>query len=603
MKRILSAVMAFLMIAALLLVPMEARAEGSKISNSRYGVVRIFAYNYEANETWFGSGGAVGIEDEHSDIFFTNRHVVDGADGVYLILDNEWESSIQAIGGVDDGVHAVRCEVLSQGPEDFAILRAARIIDERVALPLMLSHEADPGDTVYALGYPGVSDTVTSTATADIDSMTITRGTISRFTYYEYQKANAIQIDADINHGNSGGPLITEEGYVIGLNSWGSGNQDGSVNLAIEIDYVIDRLDQLIENGTLAGFEYTLLTERPDPESENQESTTDEDEEEEEEETNILLWVAIGIGVVALISVFALKSSIDKIRRQRTMSRRVTPTPAADSKPASRTEATPVSHNSPASPAPSGGSVTVAEPASVKQGVSATPSFGPAPEGTPAAPAASAAFAVVGVSGSFAGKRFPVGRELQVGRKPGNDICYPSDAPGISGNHCTLAPWDQGVVLVDVGSTNGSYLPSGIRLNPNQKYMFKAGDTFCLGSKEHMFRVEAVGGSAAPSASAAGFSLAGTGGHFAGRKMALNKPVRIGRAPGCDILYPSNVPGISGNHCTLTPTAEGVVLVDLGSTYGTYQPNGTKLEPNRKYVLKKGDSFCLGNATQKFTIQ
>ena len=590
MKRVLSLIMAFVLVATFLVIPMEARAESNEASESRNGVVRIFGYSYESGETWVGSGVAIGIEDETTDIFATNHHVVDGADGVYLMLDNEWELSVPALGGVEDGVHAVRCEVLSQGPEDFAIIRAARVIDERVALPLMLSHEAEPGDTIFALGYPGVSDNVTDSTPADIDSMTVTRGTISRFTYFESERANAIQIDADINHGNSGGPLITEEGYVIGLNTWGVGDEDGSVNLAIEIDYVIDRLDQLIDNGTLEDFEYTLLTERPDP------------EEEEESQNNILLWVAIGIGVLALISVFALKSSIAKIK-QRTMSRRVTPAPAPAPVPTPRLENAPIAHSSLVSPTPqSGSSVTVFEDVSIKPSVSPAPA--PAPVHTPA-PSPSASFVVVGVKGTFAGKRFPVGREMRVGRNPGNDITYSSDVPGISGNHCTLSPRDNGVVLIDVGSTNGSYLPNGTRLNPNQKYLFKAGDMFCLGSKDQVFRVEPISGGipvGAPTGSGS-YTLVGAAGHFAGRRMALNKPIRIGRAPGCDILYPSNVPGISSNHCTLTPTAEGVVLMDQGSTYGSFRPDGTRLEPNRKYVLRKGESFCLGNASQRFTIE
>ena len=242
-----------------------------------------------------------------------------------------------------------------------------------------------------------------------------------------------------------------------------------------------------------------------------------------------------------------------------------------------------------------------------------TPVASPA---VPAAPAAPAAFAIVGLKGKFAGKRFPVAKNMRIGRNPESDIPYPGDVPGISGNHCTLSPRENGIVLVDVGSSYGSFLPNGTKLTPNQKYLLKPGDMFCLGNKEQLFRVEPVGGAvpkaapltppapkAAPTPGAAGFTLVAAAGQFAGRRMPLNKPIRIGRAAGSDIQYPGNVPGISGNHCTLTPTAEGVVLVDLGSTYGTFQPNGTKLEPNRKYLLKKGDSFCLGNAAQRFTIE
>ena len=46
-----------------------------------------------------------------------------------------------------------------------------------------------------------------------------------------------------------------------------------------------------------------------------------------------------------------------------------------------------------------------------------------------------------------------------------------------------------------------------------------------------------------------------------------------------------------------------MILVDLGSTYGTFLPNGTKLTPNQQYLLKRGEGFCLANPKQRFTIE
>lgn len=600
MKRVLSLILALLLVTALAAAPLEALAAGRKPADSRNGVARILSIYYSEGAYATGSGLAVGEEGQPSNIFITNYHVVEDADEVYILLDNDWDLSVSAFGGTDDNVHAVKCDVISTGPQDFAILRAARVIDERVSLPLMLSHQANPGDQIYALGYPGVSDTVTHDLTADIDSMTLTSGTISRFVNYETQNSRAIQIDADINHGNSGGPLITEEGFVIGLNTWGVGNEDGTVNLALEIDYVIDRLNELINSGTLSGFTFTLITERPEeqPQPQGTGPAAAPQEAPASKGTNILLWVAIGIGLIAIISVFVLKASIDKIR-QRTMSRRAIaipdPVPKTDPQPKDeKKEEAPVAATVPQKP-------LVSPPVHEHAGAE-----GMAPKVGPAAPS----FVLVGISGQFAGRKMGIGKELRIGRSQGCDIQFSGEVPGISGSHCSVAPHANGVVLMDLGSTYGTLMPNGTKLNPNQKYLLKAGDMFCLANPKQAFRVEAIGAGApaaaapaAPAPRGSGFVLSAVEGQFAGRKMQLTKPVRMGRGQGCDIQYPGTVPGISGNHCMLTPTAEGVVLTDLGSSYGTYLSNGTKLVPNKQYLLKKGDSFCLANQNQRFTIE
>ena len=81
--------MAFVLVATFLVVPMEARAESSEASESRNGVVRILAITELTDDGYIyyatGSGLAVGEEDEHSDIFITNQHVVEGALELYAL--------------------------------------------------------------------------------------------------------------------------------------------------------------------------------------------------------------------------------------------------------------------------------------------------------------------------------------------------------------------------------------------------------------------------------------------------------------------------------------------------------------------------------------
>lgn len=577
MKRIICLLTA-LFLAAVFLLPAQAQAKASPAAEARQGVVRILAIDNDTKTIGSGSGLAVGIAGKSSSYFVTNKHVIEGAEQVYILLDNQWTSSVYSVGGNDDNVHAVKCDMFysSDDLKDYAVLHATREVTERVALPLMSAKLASPGESIFALGYPGVSDTVTSEVSADIDSITITSGTISRFVTYEYMNCRAIQIDADINHGNSGGPLITEEGYVIGLNTWGVGNEDGMVNLAIEIDYVMECLNDLINQGTLPGFSYTQIKDRDDePATDADEETGSSGEEESEEEKasggNTWIIIAVIAGAVLLICavVFGKRSGSSK------KAPAPVPTPAGSAAPEQRT--------------------ILEQPA---------PKPAPAPS-APAQPQDAAAFYLVGQGGQFAGKKIAVSNELRIGRSHTNQIVYPQDVPGISGSHCVLMPGSGGLILMDLGSTYGTFLPNGTKLNPNQKYLLKQGDAFCLGNKQQMFRVEAAGGAArpAPAAAAGQFCLVGRDGQFAGRKMVLTKEVRIGRSHGNDIIYPNDVPGISGSHCVLIPGNSGVILMDLGSTYGTYLPNGTKLVPKQQYLLKRGDDFCLGSKKQLFCIE
>lgn len=580
MKRVLR-VTALFLILAILALPLPAYARETPAAAARNGVVRILSLYYRSDEYATGSGLAVGIQGQPSDIFVTNRHVIEDAYEVYILLDNQWASSVSAFGGTDDNVHAVKCNVLySPTSPDYAILRASRVVTERVALPLMPAREASPGEEVFALGYPGVSDSVTSSVSADIDSITITKGTISRFVTFEMENANAIQIDADINHGNSGGPLITEEGYVIGLNTWGVGDQDGTVNLALEIDYVIDRLTTLSESGELPDFSFTVI-EDPDtaappaaPESPTPSETVPKPNEKPVQDEKagfdpmILVWIGLGLAAVVVVALLVLRARHQKA-------------------PAHVPAAAGPEKTVPQAPAPT------------------LPQSPPAAQPPQSPPTATApAFCLVGIEGQFSGKKIPVTKELRLGRNPGNDIVYSPDVPGISSMHCVIYPREDGVVLMDLGSTYGTLLPGGTKLVPQQKYLVRPGDTFCLGNQQQSFRLQSMEQPApSPSFNTPVYTLIGQAGQFAGKRIPIGKQLSMGRRPGNDILYPQGSVGISGSHCVLMTKNEGVVLMDLGSTYGTYQSNGTKLVPNQTYLLKRGEGFYLGSPEQCFRIE
>lgn len=72
----------------------------------------------------------------------------------------------------------------------------------------------------------------------------------------------------------------------------------------------------------------------------------------------------------------------------------------------------------------------------------------------------------------------------------------------------------------------------------------------------------------------------------------------MGRNPqSCNVIFPADTVGVSALHCELfwDRSTETVILKDLGSTYGTFVSDGRKLGPQQIAVLRKQDSFTIGD--------
>ena len=81
--------------------------------------------------------------------------------------------------------------------------------------------------------------------------------------------------------------------------------------------------------------------------------------------------------------------------------------------------------------------------------------------------------------------------------------------------------------------------------------------------------------------------------------------VTVGRDPMvCQIVMPSDSPGISRAHCTVRyeKSQQGFYVTDLSSANGTYLANGTKLQPKVPTVLLNGARFYIGDRTAMFSV-
>lgn len=100
-------------------------------------------------------------------------------------------------------------------------------------IPIGLASEVEAGAHVWVLGYP--------LASVLGDTVKVTSGTISGVTVQGTQRI--IQIDAAVNPGNSGGPLLNDRGEVIGIvNAKIVGAEVTGVGFAIPVNYAVQLL-------------------------------------------------------------------------------------------------------------------------------------------------------------------------------------------------------------------------------------------------------------------------------------------------------------------------------------------------------------------------
>jgi len=157
----------------------------------------------QSNEIGDGSddkqhrGVGTGVVIVDSGIILTNLHVVQGARRIKVTFADGTESDAEVTG--------------VQAENDLAVLRANRIPDDLQAATMRSTGDLMPGDHVIAVGFPfGIGPSVSSG---------VVSGLKREFRSPDGDKVltNLIQFDAAANPGNSGGPLVTMDGAVVGV--------------------------------------------------------------------------------------------------------------------------------------------------------------------------------------------------------------------------------------------------------------------------------------------------------------------------------------------------------------------------------------------------
>ncbi len=149
----------------------------------------------DGDEVENGVGTGVVIIDKG--VILTNLHVVHGADRIKVIFHDGLESPA-TISGV-------------QAENDLAVLQAAKIPDDMIVATMRSTADLAPGDKVLAVGFPfGIGPSASGGVVSGL-------GRVFRSPEGKQEMKNLIQFDAAANPGNSGGPLVTMDGEVVGI--------------------------------------------------------------------------------------------------------------------------------------------------------------------------------------------------------------------------------------------------------------------------------------------------------------------------------------------------------------------------------------------------
>ena len=174
-----------------------------------------FFFGDQGNEPQVGLGSGVIVS--VNGYILTNNHVVESADEIEVILNDN---------------RRARAKVIGTDPDtDLAVLKIE--LDRLPAIVLGNSDTLQVGDQVLAIGNPfGVGQTVTGGIVSALGRNQLGINTFENF----------IQTDAAINPGNSGGALVDTNGNLLGINTAIYSRSGGSMGIGFAIPVSTARL-------------------------------------------------------------------------------------------------------------------------------------------------------------------------------------------------------------------------------------------------------------------------------------------------------------------------------------------------------------------------
>ncbi|MBL0420570.1 trypsin-like peptidase domain-containing protein [Ramlibacter sp. AW1] len=185
---------------------------------------RRYFYGRQNEQAPAGLGSGVIVSPEG--YVLTNHHVIEGADLIEVVLNDDRRAQARLVG--------------TDPESDLAVLKIE--LEGLPAITLGNSDELRVGDLVLAIGNPfGVGQTVTSGIVSAVGRNELGINIFEDF----------IQTDAAINPGNSGGALVDSRGYLVGINTAIYSRSGGHMGIGFAIPVSTARmvLESIVKEG------------------------------------------------------------------------------------------------------------------------------------------------------------------------------------------------------------------------------------------------------------------------------------------------------------------------------------------------------------------
>ena len=235
----------------------DAATANQSVNDAKKGVLQVnLTYQGDdGTDTVIAYGSGFLINDEY---VVTCAHVVNlNTEDLQIVADYYGKSTkdIQSRLGYSVTISrdvAVGASIeVNSNEVDFSILKLEQSIQNRSPLTIRSSSTVEQTESVYAIGFPQESAVMQDINTYTTDDVTITEGQVNKVTtgtnLYSGKNTDYIQTSVKLTSGNSGGPMVDEEGYVVGVCEGATGTEATGDNYfyAIAIDQVTEVCDSL----------------------------------------------------------------------------------------------------------------------------------------------------------------------------------------------------------------------------------------------------------------------------------------------------------------------------------------------------------------------
>lgn len=529
---------------------MSAQAVNAAVQQTTYGVLQfnlVYRDDFNNEEAWMTGT-----------CFLINNNTIVTADHCCRLTDEELAAMAEYYGKSVQEVYSrlhfsvtinrdvtLGARMKQQSQEmDFAILQLDSSLQDRS--PLVMRHSKTVGQTerVFAVGFPGQTTRVQATNRFTSDDATITDGTVNKvLSVRTWANADFIQSSCKLTNGMSGGPMVDENGRVIGICHGSTGETEAQDDY-----YYAVCIDQLLSVCDSLGIQY-VVGDDPDPTptepAPTQPIITNPPTPVDPTQLENMISVASGklSSAYTKESYEAMQTALDKARRAKDSGDQgqidsalaelrsavnglveakqddggnkmliiiiaaaavvviiivvlVIILSSKNKKSSAKTaSAPPVAGRPPVGGGFTSGPVTVAPPVNTTNpgGSTSTVPLAGAGETSVLSNSSAGETTVLSVHGGTlirrkTGDRVEINKaEFMVGREPSRVAYCISDNSSIGRTHVKLTVRDGKTYLADQKSTNGTFV-NGVKADPYQEILLKTGDKIKLANEDFEFQ-------------------------------------------------------------------------------------------------------------------